>query len=258
MTTISPLADSSVAQESLVQRTMRALEKHIWGSGFKVGQSLPSEGSLAELLGVSRTVMREAVGALSVLGVLDVANGRRPRVAKITSFPLSISLGHALHTGQVTFQQIWDVRRRLEVGAAAAAATHRTYEEAVELMEIAKKMRECDPFSTEMTQLDLSFHRLIAKLSRNTILESITLAFHPLLEVAVPLAWETRITPAEQTLGLDQHLDIARTIFDRDVEGAEAAMNAHFDRAISAVVGEVPLAIPAVLPAQNSISENAP
>lgn len=223
--------------ESLVQQAMRQIEAHIWGKGLKVGDILPGEAALAEELGVSRTVVREAVGALAALGVIDVGNGRRPRVGRVTSRPISISLGHALHTGQITFQQIWDVRRRLEAGAAALAATNRTAEQAVQIMVLAQHMLECDPHSKEMGEYDMAFHRLIAIASGNVLVEQIATAFHPLMQAAMPLAWSTRSTTEEQRAVLDLHMAISRAIIDRDAAAAEAAMHAHFDSSIAAIIG---------------------
>jgi len=58
-------------------------------------------------MGVSRTVIREAVRGLSVLGIIDIGNGRKPRVAAATAFPFVMSLAHATQTGQITVEQIW-------------------------------------------------------------------------------------------------------------------------------------------------------
>lgn len=227
--------------DTLVQTTIRRVESYIWGRKLKVGDVLPGEGRLADELGVSRNVMREAFGALTALGVIDVANGRRPRVGRITSLPFTVSVGHALHTGQVTFQQVWDVRRRLETGAAAAAAVSRTAEQAVHLMTIAQDMVECDNLGRDIGALDLAFHRILAEASGNVLVEHISTAFLPLLRSAIPLAWNTRTAAEDRAYILRLHMDIARAVVDRDAAGAEAAMHLHFDNSIAAIAGGIAL-----------------
>ena len=50
-----------------------------------MGDPLPTEAGLADELGVSRTVVREALRALAALGVVDLGNGRRARVGQSTT-----------------------------------------------------------------------------------------------------------------------------------------------------------------------------
>jgi len=76
--------------------------------GLLIGDNLPGEAELADRMGVSRTVIREAVRGLSVLGIIDIGNGRKPRVAAATAFPFVMSLAHATQTGQITVEQIWE------------------------------------------------------------------------------------------------------------------------------------------------------
>src|SRR3546814_3210097 len=68
---------------SLVDRAVDAVRDYIRIHDLKVGDTLPGEGSFATELGVSRPVMREAFGALTALRLVDVGNGRKPRVAAI-------------------------------------------------------------------------------------------------------------------------------------------------------------------------------
>ena len=46
-----------------------------------VGEQLPSERELCEQLGVSRTIVREAIRVLASQGILTVSQGRRATVA---------------------------------------------------------------------------------------------------------------------------------------------------------------------------------
>src|SRR3546814_19629310 len=93
---------------------------------MKVGDTLPGEGSFATELGVSRPVMREAFGALTALRLVDVGNGRKPRVAAIDGSVMAASMGHAVNTAQVSLADVWEVRRTLELRPAELAALHRS------------------------------------------------------------------------------------------------------------------------------------
>ena len=104
------------AQEggSLVSRAMDAVTNHIRTHGLRVGDTLPGEQHFAEELGVSRAVMREAFGAMAALKLIDVGNGRKPRVGALDGSVIAASLDHAVSTAQISVPEIWDVRRTIE------------------------------------------------------------------------------------------------------------------------------------------------
>lgn len=229
-------AETDERPVSRVRWVMREILKLIRDQDMRVGDRLPSEGQIAQRLEVSRQVMREAFGALSALGVVDVGNGRLPKVSGVSSFPMVIAIDHALYTGQVTFSQVWETRRRLEGGAAALAARHRTDEEAANITSLAQAMADCRPMTTEMVDLDIAFHRSIAVASHNLLFEQIIGSFEPLMARAVPLAWSTRTTPHHQSDILAKHRRVAEAITEQDPNAAEAAMEAHFDESIASIL----------------------
>ena len=110
MTTYTPAQDGG----SLVQTAMQAVTRHIHDNAMRVGDTLPGEGHFAEILGVSRAVMREAFGALAALKLIDVGNGRKPRVGRLDGSVITASMQHAISTAQITVPEIWDVRRTIE------------------------------------------------------------------------------------------------------------------------------------------------
>ena len=101
------------ARGSLVERAVESVRDFIRINDLKVGDTLPGEGSFAQQLGVSRPVMREAFGALAALRLVDVGNGRKPRVGAIDGSVMAASMGHAVNTAQVSLADVWEVRRTL-------------------------------------------------------------------------------------------------------------------------------------------------
>jgi GntR family transcriptional repressor for pyruvate dehydrogenase complex len=218
--------------QSLVRQAMGAITSHIRDQSLRAGDVLPGEAHFASQLGVSRPVMREAFQALAALNRIEVANGRKPRVAAMDGSVLAAALDHAVSTAQVSVAQVWDVRRTLEVRTAALAAQHRTAGEAAALEEIAEAMvRDADDLAV-MTVHDIALHRAIARASRNELFSQIVAAFGPLMEVAVPAAWRTRVARDQRQTMLDRHTELARAIAAGDPAAASAAMEAHFDASI--------------------------
>ncbi len=223
---------SKIDGGSLVHKAVQAIRAHIRDHNLKVGDPMPSEGSFAADLGVSRAVMREAFGALAALNLIDVANGRRARVGAIDGTVIGASLDHAVATHQISVAEVWDVRRTVETRIVALAAERRSDDEADRIVELANAMRAAANDMPQMTRIDIEFHEAIAKAARNGLFNQIVRSFGPLMEVAVPKAWETRNTAEQRDAIINRHAAIATAIKNRDAVAASAAMILHFDASV--------------------------
>ncbi|MEH3035539.1 MAG: FCD domain-containing protein [Sphingomonas adhaesiva] len=218
---------------SLADHAARRVREHIRAHDLKVGDPLPGEGWFAADLGVSRAVIREAFGALAALRLIDVANGRRARVGAIDGSVMATSIEHAVATAQVSVAEVWDVRRTLEMRTAELAARHRTPADADEIARAADAMVAAGDALQEVTRHDIAFHQAIARASGNALFRQIVRSFEPLMTVAVPVAWRTRVTPEQRSDILRTHQQIADAIHRGDAAAAAAAMDAHFVASIS-------------------------
>lgn len=221
---------------SLVQRAMDAVKDHIRDQHLRVGDTLPGEGHFASELGVSRAVMREAFGALGALRLLDVGNGRKAKVGALDGSVMAAALGHGITTAQISVADVWDVRRTIEMRTVVLAAQHRTGDEAAEIVALAEAMAADADDLAAKTRHDIAFHEAIARASRNSLFVQIVSAFGPLMEVAVPAAWGTRVTEEDKTATIARHRAVARAIADGDPAAAASAMNTHFDAAIDDIL----------------------
>ena len=77
-------------------------------------------------LNVSRTIVREAFRSLSAMRLIDMSAGRRATVAKLDTGAMSMVIEHGITTQQISVQQVYDVRRTIEMRTVALAAMRRT------------------------------------------------------------------------------------------------------------------------------------
>ena len=75
-------------------------------------------------------------------------------------------------------------------------------------------------------------HQQIAFAGGNTLFYQIVRSFEPLMQIAVPRAWEGRTTEADREESLERHREVAQATADRDPDMARAAMDSHFARSI--------------------------
>lgn len=222
----------AIAGTSLVDQAVACVRDHIRSNSLRAGDWLPGEGKFATELGVSRAVIREAFGALAALRQIDVANGRRAKVAAIDGTVMGTSLDHAVATAQISVAEVWDVRRTLELRTAELAARHRTDGDARLIAQLAVSMAGTRDDLAAMTQHDIAFHQAIARSSGNALFLQIVRSFETLMRIAVPAAWHTRRTAEQRETILHHHHAIAQSIGDRDPVAAAEAMSAHFDASI--------------------------
>jgi DNA-binding FadR family transcriptional regulator len=217
---------------SLVRQAMQAVTDHMRANNLRAGDSLPGEVHFATALGISRPVVREAFGALAALRLVDVGNGRKPRVASLDGSAIAASLDHAVMTAQISVAEVWDVRRTIEVRTAELAARSRTSEEAREILALAQAMGDESDDLAAMTRDDIAFHQAIARATHNALFLHIVNSFRPLMEIAVPTAWRTRTAIDQRQLMVQRHLAVAEAIAAGDTAGAARAMDAHFDSSV--------------------------
>lgn len=227
---------NSPSSDSQVNKVIKAVTNHMRDHQLRVGDSMPSEASFAQRLGVSKTVMREAFAALSAMKVLDVGNGRRAKVGALNGTVFSTSLAHGIGTAQISIANVWEVRQTIERKTAMLAAEHRTAAEAAEIVRLAEMLALERDDLNQITRDDIAFHIAIAAASHNNLFVQIVASFAPLMESAIPAAWQTRRTEEERMIIVEHHRVLAAAIAARDVEGAGLAMLRHFDASIGAVL----------------------
>jgi GntR family transcriptional repressor for pyruvate dehydrogenase complex len=219
--------------QTVVEAVIGYIDQH----RLRSGDALPSEKAFADKVGVSRTVVRQAFGALGALRLIETSNGRRPRVGRIDGSVVSIPMAHAVSTAQATVQQVWDARRALERRTAELAAMQRTPAEAERICELARLMRAAGADLPQQVEHDIAFHGAIAEATHNPVLTLLIGSFAHLMRVTCPIGWQARRTDADRTAVFDQHDCIAAAIQKGDPAGAEAAMDAHFELSLRALVG---------------------
>ncbi len=224
------------AEGGLVDGAMRAINQHIRSERLRAGDPVPSEAGLATELGVSRTVVREAFRALAALGIIDLGNGRRARVGTIDKDALGLVIEHAVHTDQASIQQIYDVRRTIEMRTVALAALRRSEPEAKAISAHAAAMGEAFSRPDEVMEHDIAFHSAIGVASRNPLFALIVGSFSVVTRQTWRIGWHSRSTDAERLASVDCHARIAAAIEAREPRVAEAAMAEHFDSSVKALL----------------------
>ncbi|MFB7211343.1 FadR/GntR family transcriptional regulator [Streptomyces sp. NPDC056255] len=161
----------SVGRVSIVDTVINELRGEIARGTWQVGDRIPTESRLAEIFGVSRLSVREAVRVLVHAELLTTRQGNGTFVTATDEG--RVALRRRLDRARTT--DILDVRRGLDIVAARLAATMRTEEdlaslqEAMERRTAAGRAGDLDTF----TDADVDFHLRIAEASHNPLLSDL-------------------------------------------------------------------------------------
>jgi GntR family transcriptional regulator, transcriptional repressor for pyruvate dehydrogenase complex len=232
-------ANSNVLSDtdgSLVSLAMKAISDHIRDEQLKLGFAIPSEAAFALKVGVSRAVVREAFRSLAAVGVIEIGNGRRARVGGIDETVLPIILNHAVLTDQVSIQQIYDVRRTVEMRTVTLAALRRTNDEALEISRLAAAMDRDFDTPVVVKEHDISFHEAISRASKNPLFSLLVSSFRVVTQQTWHIAWHSRPSDAERRDSMACHMRIADAIARQDTKDAATFMAEHFDNSVKALL----------------------
>lgn len=219
-------------QGSLSDRIVDQVEQLIRNESLKPGDRLPSEREMAQLLGVSRPSLREAVRILEARGRLAVRHGLGVFVqAPRSERELRAALGEI----ELTLNELYAMREVLEVPAAGWAADGI---DAAQLRDVRTKLDTLNSAGEaatidydELRRLDADFHLAIAVAAGNRFLRQTSGVLHDMV-----------VSGMETTLLIPGRIEIARTDHERiyaclaehDAAGARRAARAHIRGAHSA------------------------
>ncbi len=222
-------ADAAAPTERMADRTARRLQQLVADSGLQPGDLLPPERQLCELLGVSRTVVREAVRSLVAKGLLEVRQGhgtivRVPDLGTATEVVSNLLRGEG---GHLAFPRIHEVRRLLEVEIAGLAAERRSEQDLERLAAALVHAGETSD-SDDWARADIAFHAVLADATQNPL-------FGVLLASMAEVLLELRLTaarlPDTQLRAQRHHEAIHAAVRAGSAGGARKAMRDHMTEA---------------------------
>ncbi len=206
---------------SVTDQAIEKIKDMILSGEFSPGTKLPREHDLAARLGLSRNSLREAVRALSLIGVLDTRVGDGTYVTSLDADVLLTGLGLVgdLLEGS-TLLEVHQVRRMLEPVATGLAATRLTEGDFTALEACLQRMDEAE--STQaFIDADTDFHRIIVSASGNATLASLIQSLSG--GMARARLWRS-VTEHGAIEGTKQrHRDIYTALLAGDAEQASAA-----------------------------------
>ena len=221
MATPAKLEFEAIRRSKVYEEVAKQLERLILKK-LQPGDKLPAERELAEMFGVSRSSIRDAIRSLELVGLVEPRQGAGTVVREVSAESLVSPLTTVLARQQVS--ELLDFRKMLEPPLAARAATHASVEDITEMEEILRRQDDKLRRRELAIEEDSEFHYNVAMASDNSVVLKVLDVLMDLLRETRERALQVEGRPQKSLAG---HRRILLAIKRRDPAAAEDAMRRH-------------------------------
>lgn len=181
----SSMIENTQRKNSQIEEVQDKILQYIRDNGFEYNTVLPKEDEMAQELGVSRVVMREAYSGLRTLGFIETKRKKgtifvQPKVFGMLKYVIMSGL-----LDKESIKDLYELRLMLEIGMADLVVANPNDDRIQELMEIVEKEEKCTD-SQLLREYDVQFHTILYKMTGNKSLEYFQKLLHQLFQLYTP------------------------------------------------------------------------
>jgi DNA-binding FadR family transcriptional regulator len=220
-----------IVRKKLSDEVFMRLKLMIETGELKAGDDMPSERELMERYGVGRPAIREAMQALAGKGLVEISQGERAKVLRITAESIfrqvDLPAKLMLSGSSDSLEHLKSARIFFERGMIREAAAKATPAQIADLRALLDKQKASLGNADAFIDADMEFHHSIAQISGNPIFAAVSGAM---------LGWlksyhtEMLIWTGRENFTLVEHEEIIRAIEKGNADLAEKAMIKHLER----------------------------
>ena len=216
-----------IGKQKLAHSVLEEIKRMIQNGEFNEGDKLPNQHEFAAQLGVSRTVLREALHTLTLLGVIE----QRPKIGTVIR-----DLAPILYADHLTpplmkepraIAEHIEARRFLEVASIELAIVHASDEQLDQMGDLISDMEKLvkNGDIVKYTEKNVAFHFLIAQASHNRFMVPLMATLRGFME-----RWmheSVTILPGLMERSYKAHKGIYEAIRNRNKQKAIECMKDH-------------------------------
>jgi GntR family transcriptional repressor for pyruvate dehydrogenase complex len=219
--------DLKITRERLSEQVVQQLQLLISAGELQPGDKLPAERQLAEQLGVSRTVIREAIKTLEQRGLVKVLTGSGTYVSQMDPQVIMESIGLFVQQRTTSVDHLNEVRRMLDIEIAGLAAQRATPQDLNDMIRAIEDMDNSLDSPDEYIEADLAFHQALARATRNELFLLLLEVMVDLLRASRRMIFQLRGAPGR---GQIWHRLIYKAVEQGDEAAAREVMGKHMQQ----------------------------
>lgn len=203
---------------------LNKIQNHEW----KTGEKVMTENELCAELEVSRVAVRQALGRLVTIGLLEQKQGAGTYVGKLDSETYLKSLLPLLLLKEDEILHVLEFRKYFEYGNVEIFIDRYTDDDLMKLKHCYQEMAQNENNLEKFFIADFMFHETIALGTKNQVIIRISELLMDVLKAHQAILYE-RIGPS---IGVEYHALLLKAIIEKDKELAGIYMKRHIQEAI--------------------------
>jgi len=204
-----------IVRKSLQSEIIEFIQDYIQENGLVAGDKLPSQAELMNMMGVSRTSLREAIKTLEAKGIVEVYNGKGIYVKDNSSNAMVSYLDFVKE--KETLLETVEARKILEKEIIKLVIQNITDAELKKLGELVKAIMDKYHRGEQQTEDDRAFHYYLYDCCHNKIMKHLILSISEYMNKF----WEFPLNMEDPFLeSIPYHEELYKAICEKDVKKA--------------------------------------
>ncbi len=216
----------TLERRSISEQVAARILAMIKSGNLKSGDRLPTEQQMTIAFGISRPPLREALKALTLMGVLVSRQGGRYTVTDLSPSRLVAPFNTMLSVADYNVHQQFEARTVVDLELVRLCALRAPAELRQRIHKLAVDGRAFEDDPVAFRLLDIEYHQAINTGAGNDLLSA-------LAQVLYDLGLDVRRTASEVpgviTKSVKQHIAVADAILAGNAEAAVAAYRSHLE-----------------------------
>jgi GntR family transcriptional repressor for pyruvate dehydrogenase complex len=211
----------------------------IKSGNLRTGERLPTEAQMCIAFGISRPPLREALKALTLMGVLESRQGGRYMVTDLSPSRLIAPFNVMLSVGDYDVNEHFEARTIVDLELIRLAAERATPAQRARIMQHAVDGRAFYDDTVAFRLLDAEFHQALNDAASNRFLSALA---QGLYDIAIDVRRVASGFAGVIEKSVGQHIDIAKAVAAGDAAAAVAAGRRHLEHVRDTTIAAMAIA----------------
>jgi len=216
----------AIERRSISEQVANRIMAMIKSGNLKSGDRLPTEAQMGIAFGISRPPLREALKALTLMGVLESRQGGRYTVTDLSPSRLVAPFNVMLSVGEYDVHEHFEARAVVDLELVRLGTIRATPEQRQRIMQHAVdgKAFYHDPVAFRL--LDIEFHQSLNDAAENRLLSALA---QGLYDIGLDVRRVASAVPGNIEKSVAQHITVAEAVMAKDPAAAVEAYRHHLE-----------------------------
>lgn len=221
------------ARKPIAEQVANRILAMIKSGNLRSGDRLPTEAQMGIAFGISRPPLREALKALTLMGVLESRQGGRYTVTDLSPSRLVAPFNSMLSFADYDVGEHFESRALVDLELVRLCALKASNEQRERIMALAVDGRAFHDDPTAFRLLDVEFHQALNDGAGNRMLAALA---QGLYDVGLDVRRVASALPGVIEISVGQHCDVARAVLAGDAEAAVRAYRRHLEHVLETTI----------------------